>query len=161
MRICKVCGREQSDNSKLCTHCGENLDKQFPELELENLRESKGIIQPKSHQESGALTISRADIIAGSLSFVGLLATIFCNLFLKNDINGIALLLVALLFIYNMAMTLIPGLAWELEKLRVVFSVSNSQDMEPSDFYLTMRKIGPWLLLVIGGLSLYMLIAMH
>lgn len=161
MKICKVCGWEQSDNAKLCTHCGEDLGKQFPELELEKLRENKSIIQPKYHLAAGALTISRADIIAGSLSFVGLLATIFCNLFLKNDINGVALLLIAFLFIYNMAMTLIPGLAWELEKLRVFFSVSKSQDIEPSVFYLTMRKIGPWLLLVIGGFSLYMLVAMH
>jgi len=161
MRVCQVCGWDQSDNTKLCTHCGEDLDKQFPELELEKLRESKGITLDKPQQESGELTPGLADIIAGSLSFVGLLATILCNLFLKNIVNGGYLLPIALLFIYVMAVTLIPGLAWEIEKLRLGFSFNNTQDLEPSDFYLTMKTIGPWLLLVIGGLLLWILIDMH
>lgn len=103
------------------------------------------------------LRVSIADAIAGILSIAGIIALLIFT-FTRTLLNlfPIVMLVVVLLGI-NAFNAFFPREAWSLQMAGMSLTVEFSGEMEPSDFWLGMRKIGLWLSLVVAAGFLYAL----
>ena len=107
-------------------------------------------------RESDPLAVTTFDRITGFVSVGGLLLAVvllFVGARLQR-FNPELILYSMLFFIVGIISSFLPRMLWFFEKIRLSFTISGSENAEPSDWYLFWRKAGNLLLCVFGFLLL-------
>ncbi len=136
MKVCANCNAVNSDNRFFCVDCGEKLDDALSENAQKRVEQAIDSNMENLYNDNDPLRVTLFDKIAGIMSIVGLVlcfSLLFANAFIKADLKY--LWLSVFLFILSAIEALFPKFLWHLEKLRLSFTISNSDDAEPSTFY--------------------------
>ncbi len=144
MKICKKCGAYCSDEKMFCVDCNEKLGDKLSASEEQKLRADLNLHMEEMYNKRDPLYVSKFDKVMGLLSLAGAaiaLAFVLIRMFTGQRQNMDLLLYAILFFLLSSVEALIPRLTWELEKLRLSFSINGAADAEPGDFYLMGRKI--------------------
>lgn len=143
MKICEKCGAYNSDDKIFCVDCNEKLGEKLSDSQERKIREEVSSQINEMYNKKDPLYVSGFDKIIGSVSVVGLVATLVLMLLSGFTHQDIKILLCAGIFLLVAVIeALVPWVSWTLEKVRLSFTVSGADDLEPSDFYLKGRKIG-------------------
>ncbi len=136
MKICAKCGAVNSDNKFFCVDCSEKLGDAVSELEQNKIEREIDSNIDNLYNDNDPLHVTLFDKIIGIMSIFGLVlcfSLLFANVFIKADLKY--LWISVFLFILSAIEALFPKFLWHLEKLRLSFTISNSDDAEPSTFY--------------------------
>lgn len=155
MKICSKCGAQQSDTRIFCVDCGERLGDSLPEKASQVIEEETDNKINKLYNKTDPLYVSFLDKIVGFASLIGaVLMVIFMVVFRRNLEYVPESLYAIVLFLLSSLNALVPKILWAMEKIRLSFTINDSDNAEPSDFYLIMRKISIWICCGIGILFL-------
>lgn len=142
MKLCENCGAVQSDERYYCVDCKGKLSKSLSEKETDKIASHLDKVGNNYLDKLSSLRATKADRIIGFLSLAGASAVFVQMLIYKENIENTPESLIAfILFITCSLESLFPKLLWNLEKFRLSFLINSADSAEPSDFYLTMRKI--------------------
>lgn len=159
MKICSKCGAQQSDNRVFCIDCGEKLGKTISKDDEEKLEKRVKQKIDKMYKDSDPLYVSLRDKIIGYSGLAVVVLTILLMIiFNDNEYVFIAGLFSIMFLLASSINSLIPKIIWEFEKLRLSFTISSTDDIQPSDFYTYCRKFSVWLFFIIGLLLFIYLI---
>lgn len=142
MKICKNCGAIQSDERFYCIECEDKLGAILSEKEKEKIEREIEKTGRRYLDKTSVIQVTVLQKLTGVLSLAGTLLIIILILIYKDNIGNILESLIALaLFIFCSLEALLPKLVWNLGKLRYSFFTKSFQDTEPSDLYLSLRKV--------------------
>lgn len=141
--ICESCGYRNQGDVKNCSGCGKTL---APKMSGEQSDAMLTKMVNRLSDNSDNLTPSPTDKVMKWVFFAAALILFVLMLIFTKQI-GYALIL-AFFSIIGGINAGYPNFLWELEKLRLSFSVNNSGDMTPSDFWSFGRKLSYWIILV-------------
>lgn len=147
MKVCDKCGAYNSDDRMFCVDCDEKLD----DNEDENLQQEVQSKIDELYNKKDPLNVSVFDKILGSVSLVGVVATIIIfisNAVTQTSCEGLGWALIT--FALSGFEAFCPRINWEFEKMRLSFHVNSSSDLEPSDFYFIRRKLAIIVALLLG-----------
>lgn len=142
MKICENCGAYNSDDRMFCVDCNEKLDSKISNAHQKEIDAKIKKTTEKLFNRGDPLYVSVFDKIMGiGCVIASLLLLIFAFiLMLKN--RGTSDPFIFLIFgVLGAVEAFIPKMNWELEKLRLSLTVSNSDDLSPSSFYRFSRKL--------------------
>ena len=107
-------------------------------------------------RESDPLAVTTFDRITGFVSVGGLLIAVVLLLVCARlqRFNPELILYSMPFFVVGIISSFLPRMLWFFEKIRLSFTISGSENAEPSDRYLFWRKAGNLLLCVFGFLLL-------
>ncbi len=146
MKKCSQCGALQKDERVTCIDCGERLGKPLSnvdekKIDYEITKKMKKL-SAKSDFYSFHATVPDK-VVAGLLVLI-VVAQIVLRIFwgsymtMDNNLSGI---LFVILMIMGIVDLLLPQFSWELYKLRFIFSIANTDDLEPSTMHSIMRRV--------------------
>ena len=166
MKKCDKCDRIQSNSRIFCVDCGEHLKIRLSDEEVDIFNKETERIIEKESWKNDPLHISVLDKIIGYLSLAGIAATILFSFvyFHDHDCDYRALVILTFIaaiifFVCCFLGALYPKMGWELEKIRLSFTIHNVSDITPSDYYLVSRKIGTYVCFFISVIVLVMIIS--
>lgn len=150
MKICEKCGAINTNERFFCADCGEKLPAPVSkayETEINGRISNTG---DRLMRESDPLSVTTFDRITGFVSVGGLLL-VGARL---QRFNPELILYSMPFFVVEIISSFLPRMLWFFEKIRLSFTISGSENAEPSDWYLFWRKAGNLLLCVFGFLLL-------
>ncbi len=156
MKVCEKCGAINNNERFFCADCGEKLPapaSKAYETEINGRISNTG---DRLIRESDPLSVTTFDRITGFVSVGGLLLSVvllFVGARLQR-FNPELILYSMLFFVVGIISSFLPRMLWFFEKIRLSFTISGSENAEPSDWYLFWRKAGNLLLCVFGFLLL-------
>lgn len=156
MKVCEKCGAINNNERFFCTDCGEKLPAPVSKAYEAEINGRISDTGDKLMRESDPLAVTTFDRITGFVSVGGLLLAVvllFVGARLQR-FNPELILYSMLFFIVGIISSFLPRLLWLFEKIRLSFTISGSENAEPSDWYLFWRKAGNLLLCVFGFLLL-------
>ena len=156
MKICDKCGAFNSDDRMFCVDCNETLGEKISNAQEQKVRASISEQISELYNKKDPLYVSRFDKIMGIVALVGMTASLvlmIISIFTQIDIK--IPLCALIFFLISVVEALIPKIMWELEKLRLSFTITGTDGLEPSDFYLKGRKIGIMSGIVLGAIMLW------
>ncbi len=156
MKICEKCGAVNSDNRLFCLDCNEKLGDSVSKYEQERIEQSIDTRLENLYNDNDPLYVSLFDKVMGCISLVGILVSavlIAVGFFTKREFGF--LWFVVLLFALTAVEAFVPKLTWSIERLRLSFLISNSEDAEPSSFYKICRKAS---ILITAGIGIVLLV---
>lgn len=156
MKVCEKCGAINNNERFFCVDCGEKLPAPVSKAYEAEINGRISDTGDKLMRESDPLAVTTFDRITGFVSVGGLLLAVvllFVGARLQR-FNPELILYSMLFFIVGIISSFLPRLLWFFEKIRLSFTISGSENAEPSDWYLFWRKAGNLLLCVFGFLLL-------
>ena len=142
MKICEKCGAQYSDDKVFCIDCDEKLGDALSASEEQNVRANLNQQIEEMYNKIDPLYVSPLDKIIGWGSLVGVAITLVAVVIRNFTGQPMEFLLYALiLFLLSGIEALVPRFTWELEKIRLSFTISGAGEAEPSDYYIISRKI--------------------
>ena len=156
MKVCEKCSAINNNERFFCTDCGEKLPAPVSKAYEAEINGRISDTGDKLMRESDPLAVTTFDRITGFVSVGGLLLAVvllFVGARLQR-FNPELILYSMLFFIVGIISSFLPRLLWFFEKIRLSFTISGSENAEPSDWYLFWRKAGNLLLCVFGFLLL-------
>ena len=126
MKICPNCHAVQQDHRTACVDCGERLGAPVSAKEEKRLRGDMDAQMEKLYNQKDPLYTTKLDKTAGFGILLTMLAVLVLTFFLSDE-NRWYLVLVGLVFtLIGTAEAFFPKIGWELEKLRLSFSVNGT-----------------------------------
>ena len=156
MKVCEKCGAINNNERFVCADCGEKLPAPVSKAYEAEKNERISDTGDKLMRESDPLAVTTFDRITGFVSVGGLLLAVvllFVGARLQR-FNPELILYSMLFFIVGIISSFLPRTLWFIEKIHLSFTISGSENAEPSDWYLFWRKAGNLLLCVFGFLLL-------
>ena len=156
MKVCEKCGAINNNERFFCSDCGEKLPAPVSKAYEAEINGRISDTGDKLMRESDPLAVTTFDRITGFVSVGGLLLAVVLLLVgaRLQRFNPELILYSMLFFIVGIISSFLPRLLWFFEKIRLSFTISSSENAEPSDWYLFWRKAGNLLLCVFGFLLL-------
>lgn len=156
MKVCEKCGPINNNERFFCADCGEKLPAPVSKAYEAEINGRISDTGDKLMRESDPLAVTTFDRITGFVSVGGLLLAVVLLLVgaRLQRFNPELILYSMLFFIVGIISSFLPRLLWFFEKIRLSFTISGSENAEPSDWYLFWRKAGNLLLCVFGFLLL-------
>lgn len=156
MKVCEKCGAINNNERFFCSDCGEKLPAPVSKAYEAEINGRISDTGDKLMRESDPLAVTTFDRITGFVSVGGLLLAVVLLLVgaRLQRFNPELILYSMLFFIVGIISSFLPRLLWFFEKIRLSFTISGSENAEPSDWYLFWRKAGNLLLCVFGFLLL-------
>ena len=155
MKVCEKCGAINNNGRFFCADCGEKLPapaSKAYETEINGRISDAG---DKLMRESDPLSVTTFDRITGFVSVGGLLLAVVLLVCARLQRFNPELILYSMpFFVVGIISSFLPRMLWFIEKIRLSFTISDSENAEPSDWYLFWRKAGNLLLCVFGFLLL-------
>ena len=155
MKVCEKCGAINNERF-FCADCVKKLPAPVSKAYEAEINGRISDTGDKLMRESDPLAVTTFDRITGFVSVGGLLLAVvllFVGARLQR-FNPELILYSMLFFIVGIISSFLPRLLWFFEKIRLSFTISGSENAEPSDWYLFWRKAGNLLLCVFGFLLL-------
>lgn len=152
MKICEKCGAVNNNERFFCADCGEKLHEPVSKAHEAEINKRISDTGDKLMTESDPLAVTVFDKITGIASLCGLSASVvllFLGSYL-NRFNPELILYSMLLFAIVIIDSFFPKMLWFFEKIRLSFTISDSENAEPSDTYLFFRKAGNCLFCIVG-----------
>ena len=155
MKKCIKCGAIQKNERFTCIDCGERLGE--PLSEEEEAKADRDITKKINRLSNRAdyltLNITKLDIVIAVmlivLSIMLLLIKIIFSEHITEDIHVIGNILIVVMILETVDL-LLPDISWGLYKLRFIFTVANSDDMEPSELFCIFRRVRIYGICIIG-----------
>ena len=157
MKICPKCKSKQSDDKFFCKYCDEQLDSPLSkEEEIAVIIQSDSAVDKLGDKTSNSeLTVTLLDRIIGYLSLLGFLSSIvFASIFRDQSDDSTIFIVLIFVFLYCSFIAFLPNFGWELQKWRWSAYARNSDKLNPSALYITMRKLSLWFLFVVATVVL-------
>ena len=156
MKVCEKCGAINNNERFFCADCGEKLPAPVSKAYEAEINWRISDTGDKLMRESDPLAVTTFDRITGFVSVDGLLLAVVLLLIgaRLQRFNPELILYSMLFFIVGIISSFLPRLLWFFEKIRLSFTISDSENAEPSDWYLFWRKAGNLLLCVFDFLLL-------
>lgn len=156
MKVCEKCGAINNNERFFCTDCGEKLPAPVSKAYEAEINGRISDTGDKLMRESDPLVVTTFDRITGFVSVGGLLLSVVLLLVCARlqRFNPELILYSMLFFIVGIISSFLPRTLWFIEKIHLSFTISGSENAEPSDWYLFWRKAGNLLLCVFGFLLL-------
>ncbi|MDD2362153.1 MAG: hypothetical protein PHH84_04240 [Oscillospiraceae bacterium] len=151
MKKCAKCRAYNSNERQFCVDCSERLSEILSEQEETVFKNSIDENIEKLYNSNDPLYISTLDKIVGFISLLGIVA-----LMILGVVNFISkrssdyFICGYIVFVSATLTALTPKFLWGIEKLRLSFTISNSDDATPSNFYFFCRKISETICCIIG-----------
>ena len=153
MKICDKCGTRQDDTRTRCLDCDEMLGKSISEKQENEIKQENEEKIEKLYNKN--LYVSLPEKIVGIGSLIGIIITIVFAVIYRRNLGYAGEYIFAIIsFAFSALLALAPGILWELEKIRLSFSVDLAEDEQPSDFYRNSSKIAVFALFVLGVIFL-------
>lgn len=159
MKRCKKCGALQNDSHVVCIDCGGILG---PPLSKQEEKEAELEVSKKINDlnnKKDYFYVSKPDKAVGILLILGAVLFLLLKLFMFfkvffgynfEDNYGVLPVFAAILMLIEAFKLLIPSLSWELYKLKFVFSVNNTEDIQPSTLALYTKRITSYAVCLLG-----------
>ena len=151
MKICDKCGAYNANDRMFCIDCNEKLGRKLSAEEEQKLQTDTSEKLEELYNKRDPLYVSKFDKIVGWFSVGGAVVSLLVavvNLIVQCDNRF--LLYSLILFLISAVESLVPQVAWELEKLRIHRIAFGADDLEPSPFYFRNRKIAIVVATVLG-----------
>ncbi len=151
MKLCDKCGAINSDDRFFCVDCNEKLGDKLSDAKEKEISEDVAQKLENGYNHSDPLYVSLFDKIIGFSCILGIVllivAFILCTIKEKRvSYIGCGFIF----FVYGIIEAFFPSLTWELERMRLSFTVADTSGAEPSGFYITFRKISEIIAIIIG-----------
>ena len=143
MKLCEKCGAVNSDDKFFCVDCSEKLNEPVSDAERKHLEAELNGTLEELYVKTDPLAVTLFDKVAGSVCISGiavLTVMFFIAVFRKCELGFY--LYGFLLFALGVADAFFPRISWELEKLRLSFTISDAENATPSDLYMLFRRLG-------------------
>lgn len=140
MKKCKYCGTIVKENDSICAYCGEHLVIPEQDHTLKSDQTSRML------DKMDDFYLTPGDKVSSILQASGILTSIFMLIKSYPSELLIAIIILGVAFINN----IFPKLLWEIEKLRLSFTMNDAEKATPSPIYLLGRKLNCYISLVIG-----------
>lgn len=157
MKICGKCGAHNSDERFFCIDCNERLDDPISESEEKRIESDLSQSVEKLYNRTDPMAVTLFDKIFGWGCIAGIIVlavmffiALFTDRELKNYLMGFLFLIAGALDAF------VPQISWSLEKLSLSFTIKNSDDAEPSDYYGFFRKLS---IVICAGIGVAVIIA--
>ncbi len=151
MKLCKKCKAHNSDIRQYCIDCdtflGDSISKE-EELIIKNDIDKK---MDKLYHRDDPLYVDKYDKVMGMISIAGvfvLILLVIIMLLTKRETEYSVIGIFA--FIVAIPIALFPKLGWGIEKIRLSFIISNTDDVTPSYFYFISRKLSTLIVVIFG-----------
>ena len=156
MKVCEKCGATNNNERFFCADCGEKLSAPVSKAYESEINARISDTGDKLMRESDPLAVTSFDRITGFVSVGGLLLAVVLLLVCAHlqRFNPELILYSMPFFVVGIISSFLPRMLWFFEKIRLSFTISDSENAEPSDWYLFWRKAGNLLLCVFGFLLL-------
>lgn len=156
MKICEKCGAFNSDDKIFCVDCNEKLSEKLTAATERKIRAELSEQMEEMYNKKDPLYVSRFDKVMGAVALVGAVTSaVLMGISVFTQIDIKIPLCALIFFLISVVEALIPKIMWELEKLRLSFTIMGTDGLEPSDFYLKGRKIGVVAGIVLGAIMLW------
>lgn len=140
MKKCEKCGVPQKDSNFRCIECGAILGDPLSQAEESAMKKKISDFIDDRAARTDPFYVSRLDKITVLLDILGVIASILSMIFV-DVVDGDALcLIIMLIFALGGLYTAFPKIGWFFEKLRVEMHYY-VENLEPSELYLTTRKV--------------------
>lgn len=156
MKVCEKCGAINNNERFFCADCGKKLPAPVSkayETEINKQIEKAG---ERLADKTNQLTVTPFYKATGFVSVGGLLLSVVLLLVCARlqRFNPELILYSMSFFVVGIISSFLPRMLWFFEKIRLSFTISGSENAEPSDWYLFWRKAGNLLLCIFGFLLL-------
>lgn len=150
MKICQKCGAYNSDERIFCVDCDEKLSDKIDAEKQDAIEEKIAGKIDRLYNQKDPLYVSLYDEIIGigCIIFSLILFILGTALMLKERGSSVPFVLI-IFGVIGAFDGLSPQIGWELEKLRLSFRVNDVDDLTPSGFYLSCRRIAITVCLII------------
>jgi hypothetical protein len=162
MKKCKRCGALQDDHHYTCIDCGETLGSSLSkEEEYEEDKKVKEKITKLSNR-TDYFYVTKLDKVVAALLFLSffiylVLAIINYKVMIK-DVLFILYIVHMIWMLFTGLDLLYPWISWEFYKLKLSFSIANTDDIIPTEMSLLFRRAGSYFILVFANsLIIYIL----
>ena len=150
MKVCQKCGAYNSDERVFCVDCNERLSDKINSAEQKVIEDKIDANIEKLYNKKDPLYVSVFDKIIGFGCIVFSLLLLILGVALMFKDRGSMFPFTLIIFgIIGALDALLPQLGWELEKLSLSFRVNDVDDLTPSSFYLSGRRIAITVCLII------------
>ncbi len=151
MKTCRKCGAYNSNERQFCVDCAERLGSALSEQEEAVCENDIDTRIDKLYNKTDALYVSVFDKIVGFTSLIGMaVLLVFCILDAITKRSMGYLIYGFIVFGCAALIALVPKFLWEIEKIRLSFTISSVDDASPSDWYGYGRKISEGILCLMG-----------
>ena len=152
MKICRKCGAHNSDERNFCVDCAEALpapaSKQEEEKEKSKINKKLNALD----NEADGFKVRVFDKIVGIIACVVILAEIIlvlCGIY-NVKVEGVteAVMYTVTYLVLAAVFSFFPKVTWFLFKLPFIFFIRDWHSLQPTEFYIVLRKIIPAVVLV-------------
>lgn len=142
MKICQKCGAYNSDERMFCVDCNERLSDKIDAEKQDAIEEKIAGKIDRLYNQKDPLYVSLYDKIIGIGCIIFSLILFILGIALMLKERGSSVPFVLIIFgVIGAFDGLSPQIGWELEKLSLSFRVNDVDDLTPSSFYLSGRRI--------------------
>ncbi len=142
MKLCEKCGTPQKDENFRCVECGAILPGPLSEKDEEIIEEQISDFIRDAVDKSDDFHVGTKEKILIAVDILGIILSFVVMIFFSPQTGGDAICLwCAVIYALGAVNTAFPKLGWALERLRMARYIDNAYDLEPSDWYITSRKI--------------------
>ncbi len=152
MKICDKCGAYNSDDKQFCVDCSEKLGDAISKREEAAIKNKLNKELDKWSDKSEGFYVSIYDKILGGISIAGIVFLIVLAVMGRFSGYTESLILSAVCFAAAAFVSLFPAFAWEVEKFSLSFLIRNSENADPSEYYIWRRKVLPTVMTALGYL---------
>lgn len=153
MKICKKCGAHNSDERNFCVDCAEALPAPVSENEAAEVKSKINKKMNALDNEADGFNVRIFDKVVGIIACTVILAEIMLVLYgiynVKVESVSQAVVDSLIYGVLAAVFSFFPRLYWFWFKLPLIFFVKDWGGLEPSAFFIVLRKITPVILLII------------
>ncbi len=153
MKICENCGAYNSDERTFCIDCDEKLGDEISEREEKQVAEQISASTEKLYNRDNPLYVSIFDKIVGIGCIISFIALIVLAIFFMGTDNLELVICGAVFGVLGAVDALIPSITWELEKIRLSFTVAED-DLSPSGYYMFFRRLAELICLFVAVMAI-------
>ncbi len=142
MKICTKCGAYNSDERIFCVDCNEKLGDKISAIDEQQARDSVNEKIEKMYNKKDPLYVSKFDKVMGLVSLIGVLCSVILIVIGKVTERNFDFLWVGIVFFLLASVeAFMPKVTWAIEKIRLSFFIRDTDNAEPSGFYIVCRKV--------------------
>ncbi len=151
MKLCPKCGTMNSDSKFFCVECNEELGDSLTENEESAITRKVNKKLKKSYNRLDTFHVSLFDKIMGIACIISSIILIVTYVLWSDGDWPLIFLILGLLFLgIGIVEAIFPAFAWRCQKFTLSFTMSNSSQAEPSEWYIIARKISEVVCLIVG-----------
>ncbi len=161
MKVCKKCGAIQDNNHINCIDCGEHLGSPLTKEDEAKVDQEVSKSITNLSNRTDYFYVRKRDKVIAILLAIGALIFIILFIRIKEDYRPILLSGVVAMAIRALDIWF-PWFSWEIAKIHYSFTIANSDDLQPTELSLIIRRLISYGMLIVGYAAIiYLMIYLY